>query len=191
MPKIEQELALEAVKLMGTSTGEGQIEVTGKSMLPHLLPGDHVWVRFEGPPFQRGEIVVFGQAGSLLIHRIVGFKAQSHYGPHYRIRGDHAAYFDGPTAAEAILGRVVAVQSAGNWRTLESAPARFYGRMVASHAFFWPGVRSVVERLERRLGFPERISRVVGWKDQWLLKIVKALFYPLCHRKIPAPTQEN
>ncbi len=163
----------EAARLLGETGGQGRLEVQGTSMLPHLRPDESIWIDFAPAVRRAGEIVVFRQAGALLVHRIVGRKDD-----HYRIRGDHAPCFDGPTMPDRILGRVVAFERAGRWYSLEGLPARLYARAVAAHAFFWTGLGVVVERVRPRSRLRELIFRV----DALTLYLACGLVFRLCHR---------
>ncbi|MDH3592267.1 MAG: S24/S26 family peptidase [Planctomycetota bacterium] len=178
----------DAARLLGESGAHGRLELTGTSMLPHLRPGDGLWVDFSPRTPRPGDVVVFRQAGALLVHRVLGYRTRGPHGPHFRIRGDHADYLDGPTLGEAILGHVVAFERAGIWRDLTGRPARVYARLTAAHAFCWTGLRTIADRAERALGGPWGLARFVGVLDRAALKVAAGLLFRLAHRRRPEPT---
>jgi hypothetical protein len=163
----------EAVRLLGETGGQGRLEVQGTSMLPTLRPDEAIWIDFAPADRRAGQIVIFRQAGALLVHRIVGRK-----GAHFRIRGDHAACFDGPTNPDQILGRVVAFERGGRWYSLEGFLATIYAKAIAVHAFFYTGLGAVVERIRPS----SRVRNLIFQVDTLTLSLASGIAFRLCHR---------
>lgn len=99
-----------------------RLHVVGWSMMPLLRPGDAVWVEPAGPAsLRRGDLVVTWRGGELVTHRLV---AVDHRGWH--TKGDSQRHADSPVVAEAVLGRITAIEREGNrieldsrrWRTI-------------------------------------------------------------------------
>jgi signal peptidase I len=98
-------------------------------MEPLLHPGDVVVVEPVQPnKLYRGDVIVVQRRGELITHRLVGM---DHDG--WRTKGDHDPYFDAPVPAQAILGRVIAIERNGTRVDLQTrcwrAVNRWLGRL--------------------------------------------------------------
>jgi signal peptidase I len=95
--------------LLHTTTNSNyrvSLTVVSNSMAPIIQPGDRLQVVPVSPHLLRcGDVVVFRWAGKLVTHRLVGRRNQQWYA-----KGDNVANVDPPISAEAILGRVVAIE---------------------------------------------------------------------------------
>lgn len=87
-----------------------RFRVSGSSMLPNLRDGDIILVGPPGRPYERGDVAAFitRPEGPLLVHRLLSVA-----GGVFRFKGDKAARFDPPVAAEGIIGLVLAVERRG------------------------------------------------------------------------------
>jgi len=87
-----------------------RFRVSGSSMLPNLRDGDIILVGPPGRPFERGDVAAFitRPEGPLLVHRLLSVDDGV-----FRFKGDKAARFDPPVAAEGIIGLVLAVERRG------------------------------------------------------------------------------
>jgi len=65
-------LLVAGVELLGAGDGTVELDVAGTSMLPTLSPGDRVRIRLDRRTPKVGEIVVFSQGDSIVVHRYLG-----------------------------------------------------------------------------------------------------------------------
>lgn len=79
-------------------------------MAPALVPGDVVVYRRHGLLFERGDLVLFEHAGSLVVHRVAGVRRDGSL----RTRGDANERLDSaPVKRDDVRGRVVLVVPSG------------------------------------------------------------------------------
>jgi hypothetical protein len=95
--------------------GEVRLRVFGTSMVPAILPGDHVVVRRASiENISAGEVVLFSQNGRLFVHRVAGRQtAASEAGmSELRLitRGDRLRHDDPHVTPSQLLGRVISVE---------------------------------------------------------------------------------
>ena len=184
------DLVLAAVELLGRAGREGLMRVQGRSMSPTLTPGQLLLVEFSPDELARGDMLVFRQASTVLVHRLLG-DARRRGGPRrLRTRGDGVPNLDTPVDLEHVMGRVEALEHGGGWVTVRSPGARAYAWCVAWHGLFWAAVAVVVRYPERKL----RKIRVrvpfrtwVAAVDRTLLAVVHRLLFRWMHRKVPRP----
>jgi hypothetical protein len=167
----------EAIGLLADRGLPVTLTVTSDSMTPTLPPASSIRVAPGGDPLRRGEILVFRQAGYLVVHRFLGRSSRSRTS--LRARGDSARPLDPPIAAEHVVGRVVAVRRGEEWRSLAGSGARAYGAALAWHGLFWSWLRS-------RTGTAGLGSLVEG-ADRALVGAADRVFFRLAHRRIEAP----
>ena len=147
------------------------LDVTSDSMLPTLPAGSAVRVEPSVRSPRRGDLVVFRQAGYLVVHRFLGAARTGDL----RARGDAARPLDPPVPPEAVLGVVVAVRRDGEWRSLRGAPARAYAGALAWHGLAWSWLRS------RGLG------AAAASADRALLRAADRLLFRAAHPRVPPP----
>jgi hypothetical protein len=189
-PKLKAELVLAAVELMGRAGRRGTVRVQGESMRPTLRPGQMLEVEFSPGPTARGDMLIFRQGETLLVHRLLG-PARPHEGrPRLRTRGDGVLSLDPPLDLDRIVGRVVACEHREGWRSTRRRPARVYGWCLAWHGLFWAAVGVVLCRLDRRLP-SSKIRRwllpVVQAVDRCLLRWVHRALFERLHAPVPKP----
>ena len=104
-----RQIALELARA-GLSDGERvRLNVAGNSMAPLLHGGDAVWAEPVLPAsLRRGDIIVVRREQELVTHRLVAVGDGKWY-----TKGDNARHLDPPMTADAILGRVVAIERRG------------------------------------------------------------------------------
>jgi signal peptidase I len=115
--RISEDLSLsgaDLIALIKQVTSKGglfRFEVWGSSMHPCLRERDVVLlgkVDAEKGRLPLGTIVAYHRGSVLIIHRIIGYAADS-----YLIKGDYCFDHDGLVAPQAILARVVAIERQG------------------------------------------------------------------------------
>lgn len=89
---------------------EAWITLNGGSMSPTILPGTRIRLHCHRRPPVVGEIVVYRQGGSLVIHRLVEITSPPDI-LHLICLGDGNVFPDAPIPAEAVVGTVTAVSS--------------------------------------------------------------------------------
>ncbi len=170
-----------AVDLMGRAGRQAALEICGESMRPSLEPGDQVAVAFGSARPRRGDLLLFRQAGLLVVHRFLG-RTRRGGRTVLRTRGDGAPRLDPPLAAEQVLGRVVAVRRGAQWFDLGATRARAYAWALGWHGLLWGLAAGWAERMHPALGV--RLRRA----DRALLGLVHRLFFRPCHpRAAPRP----
>src|SRR5262245_48047142 len=137
-------LTLAAVELLGRASGESTVRVQGESMVPILAPGQRLRVEFAPARLSRGDILLFRQGEALLVHRLLGRARPAAGSVRLRTRGDGAAVLDPPLDPALVLGRVVAIEEGGVWRSLRTRRARLYAVAPAWHDLFWAVVGAVL-----------------------------------------------
>jgi signal peptidase I len=124
-----------------------RLNVTGNSMAPLLRPGDAVWAEPAVPAsLRRGDVVVVRCAGGLVTHRLVAVGDGEWY-----TKGDNARHLDPPVTADAILGRVVAIERGGDRIELRGRQWAIVSRVLGL-ASWWEARLFQVGRRVKRLG---------------------------------------
>jgi hypothetical protein len=180
-----------AFEMLGESGG-GTLRVRGDSMLPTLRPGQLVAVDPAPGALSRGDVILFLQAGSLLVHRLLGPARAVGGTPRLRTRGDGAAVLDPALDPADVVGRVVALEDAGAWRSTLSPGARRYGRWLARHALGWAALRLAARTADRALAalrLPAFLGSLAGAADRALARLVHRALFERCHAVIPRPPQ--
>jgi hypothetical protein len=93
----------------GLQQGERlRLRVSGASMAPLLRPGETVVAAACQPEeFQVGDLVLIRRGADLVTHRLIGREVQG-----WITKGDGSPWADPPAAADCLLGRAVALESA-------------------------------------------------------------------------------
>jgi len=172
-------LLVAGVELLGAGDGTVELDVAGTSMLPTLSPGDRVRIRLDRRTPKVGEIVVFSQGDSIVVHRYLGPAAARDGTPCLRSRGDGRSELDPPLFRERMIGTAVAVRRRGAWRSLDGGGARLYGAAVAAHDLVWSGVAHLAGRVS--VG----ARSVAAALDRALLKGADRAFFAILHRAAP------
>lgn len=164
-----------ALDLLGPNGETVVLDVTGDSMVPTLRDGDAVRVALGRGRLRFGDVLVFVQANSVVVHRYLGPARDRAGRPCLRTRGDGRSNLDPALDAGQVLGRVVAVRRDGAFWSLEGAGSRFYGTAIALHDLLWAaaatfGPRAASQRLDRAL-----------------LRRVDALLFRPLHARAAAP----
>lgn len=93
--------------------GRVQLRATGTSMLPSIGPGDVLLVVQCSPEsIQPGDVIVFTDRTRVFAHRLVE-KRRELSGSSFVTRGDSNWHNDPPSRDDQVMGKVVAVRSAG------------------------------------------------------------------------------
>jgi hypothetical protein len=189
-PALSSELILAAVELMGQGGRDGTVRVQGESMRPTLRPGQLLAVDFAPRDLARGDLLVFRQGGLLLVHRLLGPARTREGRKRLRTRGDGVLTLDPPLDLECIVGRVVAIEDHGRWRSVRKPAARVYARLVALHDFFWGGMGSVFRRVDyglERIGLGFRFRRWLVRVDRFKLRWVHRALFDWLHPAVAGP----
>jgi hypothetical protein len=189
-PKLRAEIVLAAVELMGRAGRQGTVLVQGESMRPTLRPGQLLAVEFSPGATARGDMLVFRQGETLLVHRLVGPAPALEGRPRLRTRGDGVLVFDPPVELDRVVARVVAFKDGERWRSTRHRAARAYARCLAWHDLFWGAVGVVLRRLENRLKTSRiglRLRPVARAVDRLLLRCVHHLLFKRMHPTVAKP----
>ena len=93
--------------------GRVHLRATGTSMLPSISPGDLLLVvQCPAESMQPGDVVVFTHRTRVFAHRLVE-KRRDPAGFAFVTRGDSNWHNDPPSRDDQLIGKVVAVRSAG------------------------------------------------------------------------------
>ena len=113
------QIALKLIQAGVTGKARLRLLVTGRSMLPFLRPGDTVIVDpVEPDSLRQGDLIVVRRGetmANLVTHRLVALGNGVWY-----TKGDNAGHLDPPVYAEAIVGRVVALERKGTRVNLQN-----------------------------------------------------------------------
>ena len=108
--------------------GEGQLKVTGTSMLPSVWPGDVITVRRRtAAALPLGQIILCYRNNPFIAHRLIGKRDDC-----LITRGDSLSYEDPPFRDAEVLGEVISILR--------------NGRPVASPSAWWLRVGSSMAR---------------------------------------------
>lgn len=171
-----------AIDLAGSRDGTAVLDVSGTSMLPTLSPGDAVQVRLGGTRRRLGDILVFVQGDSVVVHRYLGPARDRGGRLCLRTRGDGRCVLDSPLPPQDLIGRVEAVRREGAWFDLDGTRARGYAAAVAFHDLTW-ALAAHLARLGRTRGIGAAVERL----DRVLLKCVDRLLFRRLHRSMSVP----
>ena len=121
---VKRELTADVIRQFG----EGQLRVTGTSMLPSVWPGDVITVRRRtAPELLPGQIVLCYRNQAFTAHRLIGKRNDC-----LITRGDSLSYDDPPFREAEVLGEVVSILRDG--------------RPVASPSAWWLRIGSSMVR---------------------------------------------
>jgi hypothetical protein len=148
-----------------------ECELRGHSMGSTLPDGACLRLRFvETPQLAVGDVIAFGAAGALTVHRIVG---RGLFGPARSFlltRGDGAVLPDHPVHVKAVLGVVQEWKSGDTW--LQVPPCRATGwRAATSGVVLWPVL--VALHLEHRLAL---LLTATAFVVRWALGRVRQIW---------------
>jgi len=148
-----------------------RFRVTSDSMAPLIAPGDEVVVAAAPPETLRpGDLVVAGvPGGPFVVHRLIALRRQGEV-LWLITQGDRSAAPDPAWAAEALIGRVVAVVRAG--RTLDLRRGR--GRVLAQAQGALARLEAAIYTLLRGAAY-----RLLGERMPRLGHVVRAPFRAL------------
>lgn len=134
----QRDLTLENTsQIVATLRSRGRVflNVSGTSMLPSVRPGDILKVRRASiQNISLGDIVLFGRAERLYIHRAIRrtvARCQGAMEIHLITRGDSLARSDGPLGPVNLLGKVVRLERGGHGIDLETPWRAQWGRILA------------------------------------------------------------
>jgi hypothetical protein len=187
---LEVRLLDAAVDLMGRAGRGGRVQVVGESMRPTLAPGDVLAVDFSPGPPSRGDLLLFRQAGYLVVHRLLGPARFPDGRPSHRTRGDGVIALDPHVDPADVVGRVIAFRGPDGWRDLRGVGGRVYAWMIAWHDFTWAAAGVLARRLIRRSGDRASWFRPVAWAqkaDRLFLTLAHRVFFRLLHRRVAEP----
>ncbi len=133
---IEKGIELSSSELANTSKDlltagyKIRFRVTGKSMVPVIVPGDLLTVApIEGDNIRLGQIVmIITDQGRTIVHRLVSLHAMGNKN-FIQTCGDNASVKDKPVEKQQVLGRIIEIQRGG--KRVDSS--RFLNRIRA----FW------------------------------------------------------
>ena len=183
-----------AVELLGSSGRQAVIPVEGVSMVPTFPLETAILVDFAARTPVLGDVILFHQAGSLVVHRFLARVDSRNFGPCMRTRGDSVQALDPPLLEKDLLGRVIAYRRAGTWYRLEGAGARVWAVMVGSHDYFWAVLAVGAGRMDRflsRIGLGRRLKPAVGYLDRLGLRLGDRMLFRLLHRTMDPPTLQE
>jgi hypothetical protein len=110
------QIAIELTRAGPAADSPLVLHVVGNSMVPLLRAGDRVMIQsVELVTLRRGDLVVVQRAGEWVTHRLVEVNALG-----WHTKGDSVRCADSPVLAEAIQGRVVAIERNGKRIDLQS-----------------------------------------------------------------------
>ena len=182
--KLPPHLVDAALRMLGPGS-PGTLPIRGHSMEPTLPHGSDIVVDFTERTFRAGDLVVFRQGREVVVHRYLGRARFPDGRPCLRTRGDGLLYLDPPLAPQNVLGKVLFLQRAGVWRTLQGRGPRFYARLLAWHDYFWAALGVLMERVQRGRGAGWRLARRL---DRALLRRADAALFARFHREVAPPS---
>ena len=184
-PSLSTAMLAAAAELIGKSGSLGAVAVSGSSMLPTFARVERLAVEFSPTKLAFGDVVVFRQGGTLVVHRLV--QRQRRGGSsRLRTRGDGRIALDPWVDPAAVIGRVLAIgYDDGSWRNLRNLRARFYGRALALHGLAWGGLGAALVKFGGRGG--AELRRRLGRLDHFNLRLAHGLFFRGMHPCVPQP----
>ena len=174
-----------AVELIGRSGCLGSVTVDGVSMHPTFGGVERLAVEFSPKSLHYGDILVFRQRETLVVHRLVQRRRRGGE-LRLRTRGDGTIAFDLWLEPERVIGRVVAVGYPGGvWRNVRGSGGRLYARLLGAHGLCWGALGAVAIKYGGS-GGPDW-QRRLGWLDRFMLAIAHALLFRVFNPVVPAP----
>jgi len=135
-----------------------RLRVVGRSMVPCLLPGDHLSVvPMDGRELRCGDVAVVRRSDGFVTHRFICLRADG-----YCMKGDHQPYLDQPVAATEIVGVVRLVERDGFVYDFSTKPSARQNRFLG-----WLGL------METRLRLGRLMMPVSGLIKQIAASLVK------------------
>lgn len=173
----------------------GTLPVEGRSMAPTFRGRSRIWfLPLEGRSARRGEMLLYRQAGLLVVHRVI----RRLPGPAYRTKGDGRPTFDYELVpAETIVGRVVAFEREGRPCSAEGRRPRLYARIMALLSEMAGLASRGAGRVDLLLGrlAGGRSLRPVRWlvavADRLAVLTLDRLLFRLCHPTWSPPEEET
>ena len=124
-----------------------QLAIDGQSMAPFLRSGDGVFVAAVAPEeIRRGDLIVVEREADWVTHRVVAIREGD-----WITKGDHLPHLDPPVPAEAILGRVVAVERNGIRRACSGLRWTISSRMMAWLSWAEGGIVGIGRAVKSRI----------------------------------------
>jgi hypothetical protein len=188
--KLGRELVLAAVELLGRAGRDATVRVQGDSMRPTLRPGQLLAVEFSAERLAVGDLLLFRQGDSLLVHRLLGDARPLDGHRRLRTRGDGVATLDPAVDLDRVVGRVTAIEDSGRWLSTTMGPAGAYARCLAWHNRLWAAAFAVAYYPERALGRVRvtlRLRAAVAALDRALLQLTHRVLFRRLHREVPRP----
>jgi signal peptidase I len=150
---------LDAAREVWSQAGEQHfIPITGRSMLPLIRAGDRVLVAHGSADVQRGDVIVFQCQGRLVAHRVLRVECHSSERV-FLTKGDNSRHFDPLVNAKKVVGRALAVEREGRRISLDTAPWRVMGWLIALVTLGWTRLYARGRAIKRRF-FGSRRSRL-------------------------------
>jgi hypothetical protein len=180
-----------AVKAWDQAGMLGEVSVVGRSMVPTFPTRSRIWfVSLEDRPARRGEILLFRQGDTLVVHRVLVVLPDGSY----RTKGDGRAAFDeGVVPREAAFGRVVAFLRGEHPVSTLGRGARSYARILVFYSETVGLMSRLAGGLDGLLGRfrPRRpvqfVRKVVAAVDRLIIRTMDLLLFPLFHRHWDPP----
>jgi signal peptidase I len=124
-----------------------KLEVTSRSMLPVLRPGDRIVVQNTGAEsLGIGDLVIASRQGEFITHRLVGLGSKECY-----TKGDNARYLDPPVPFERILGKVIAIERENKIIDLQSSAWNLANRILGRYHRFAGAMFRLLHKVRNRL----------------------------------------
>ena len=183
-----------AVELMGRAGRQGTVRVRGESMVPTLLPGQTILADFAAQTPRLGDLLLFRQEGTLIVHRYLGPSRKRDGKRGYRTRGDGSKVLDPVVYPDKVVGRGIAVQRDGRWYSMEGGLARIYGAALALHDLFWyvaARCAALPDRFFGLLGIRRPLCRLAQAFDRRLLALADGIFFTYVHREMEPPAAQD
>jgi len=124
IPEAVVEIAVEAWAETGRHS---RWPVQGLSMWPLLQPDDVVEVAHDRRGSEPGDLLVYRVGARAVVHRLL-----RRTGDLWLLGSDHLPTADALVPVEAVIGRVIAIQTPGGRLDVTSHPARRLGRLIAA-----------------------------------------------------------
>jgi len=190
--QLSEEFLDAAVDLMGRTGRGGTVRVRGRSMFPTLVEDQVLAVEFSPDRLYRGDILVYRQAGHLMVHRLLGPARFPDGRPSLRTRGDGLPTFDPHLDAALVVGRIIALETGGEWRSTRARRSRAYALCLAWHDYFWAASAVCARGPERLLGAVRLripLRRWVTALDRKTLRLAHRCLFRWAHPVVPVPTE--
>jgi len=165
----------------------------GNCMAPVLYGGDSIVIQHGSGDIGVGDVVVFGEPGAFLIHRVLRVYRRDGR-DQFLVKADQRPLFHAPIARDRILGKVVEVRGSNGHLQLDSPLWRVMNRILSARSYvsgrrheadtpFWRAV-NVLFALRSKL-LPEGLS----------LSLIPCRFiccaHRILHRRRETPHQDG